>query len=98
MGTSPGRREISAMRSPPRATPGLPSIKVTCPCCGHKGSSQYPRFYRCSACYWEAIAKSNREKAGRLEAKATALREEAALNEDRAAAFRTKHGTSRSDR
>jgi hypothetical protein len=74
---------------PPRK--GLKAVKAVCGC-GHKGRSQYPQWYQCTACYNEAWAQHNRELADKLEARVKKLREEAVVRLEKAAAFRAKHG------
>ena len=77
----------------PVAKAGVQFVPVTCPHCGHKGRSQQPECYMCSACYWERTAASWRKQADTLEARAGRKREEASVNEERARKFRAKHGT-----
>jgi len=60
--------------------------------CGHKGRSQRPEHYQCSGCYYAAWARSEREKADKLEARAVKLRASALEHQAKSDAFRSKHG------
>ena len=47
--------------------------KATCGC-GHKGKSQNPEFYQCTACYSENWSEHNLKQADKLEARAKNIR------------------------